>query len=662
MCKLSQQFAAIDEPYAAGFFEYPKRGRSYRFAHAQRKYWEEVPLPAYHGGMLYPSGPKCLKSYGVRPDFSSTFFVDTDLLEQKHAPGISELTREAALLPDLSRQTVHTVGGAGYTHSIPHYGRIAKEGLDSYQIRILNLDPGDFRDGLLEILEGIKIYRQRCIDFLLHSGAPRKLIDALGHVPFRPAENLYEALVCWNFIYYIDGCDNPGKLDTDLISFYRGENAEALFREFFENVDQNDGWSCALGPAYNDLTLQCLRAAKGMRRPSIELRVTKDMPDTIWQAAIDSLQTGCGQPAFYCEEGYQSSLARRFPQIPKKDLLRFNGGGCTETMLAGLCNVGSIEAGIHLLLIFSNYMRSHLKDCKQFSDFYNGLLQQIFQETAAVFKLVDHYKRERAKFRPNPVRSLLIDDCIDRGLDFNAGGARYSWSVINLAGLVNVIDSLLAIRELIYRQQKYTADDFISLLDTQDPAFLLQLRQCPCFGRDDPQADQLAHDFTSQLFEQFEHAEPPAFGMGYLPASIQFATYAGAGIGIPATPDGRKANAPAADCIGAVLGKDSCGPTAMMNSAAKLNPERMTGTPVLNIRVQKSFLKKALKPLVQGYFKQGGMQVQISCISSDEIRAAMARPEEHQNLIVRIGGYSEYFTRLSPELQQTVLERTEFGA
>lgn len=88
----------------------------------------------------------------------------------------------------------------------------------------------------------------------------------------------------------------------------------------------------------------------------------------------------------------------------------------------------------------------------------------------------------------------------------------------------------------------------------------------------------------------------------------------------------------------------------------------MTGTPVLNIRVQKSFLKKALKPLVQGYFKQGGMQVQISCISSDEIRAAMARPEEHQNLIVRIGGYSEYFTRLSPELQQTVLERTEFGA
>ena len=95
---------------------------------------------------------------------------------------------------------------------------------------------------------------------------------------------------------------------------------------------------------------------------------------------------------------------------------------------------------------------------------------------------------------------------------------------------------------------------------------------------------------------------------------------------------------------------------------AKLPLQSALGTPVLNLRLQKQFLRAALRPLVLGFFEEGGMQVQISCLSREEILDAMEHPERHENLIVRTGGYSEYFNRLTPELKQTVLRRTEFSA
>ena len=145
----------------------------------------------------------------------------------------------------------------------------------------------------------------------------------------------------------------------------------------------------------------------------------------------------------------------------------------------------------------------------------------------------------------------------------------------------------------------------------------------------------------------------------FYPVSNQFITYADAGKKIPATPDGRKAGAPLCDSLGAIHGNDNKGPTALLNSVSKLPLYRIIGTPVTNIRISKEHLAAVLKPLVKGFFEEGGMQLQVSCLSREEILDAMAHPENHRSLIVRVGGYSEYFTRLSPELQQTILARTE---
>lgn len=649
-------FMSINEPYAAGFFEYPERSRFYRYANAQKRYWEQVPLPAYLGGRLYPNGSKYWPSCAVTPEPSYTFWIDYNALKAKSGKALAIMTEEAQKLRLID--SPHTIGGNGFTHSFPNYFRIVKEGLNSYRERVESLASGDFREGLLIVLDGIKEYHTRCLELLKNSGAARDLIKALERVPFEPAQSLYEGMVCWNFIYYIDGCDNPGAIDSTLYEFYRGEDITALIEEFYDNVEVNGGWSSSIGPECNELTHQCLKAIKGRRRPSMEFRITSQTPKWAWEAAAEALASGSGQPAFYNEELYQEGLHKKFPDIPREDLLKFNGGGCTETMLAGISNVGSLDAGINLALIFSNCMRSDLEYCEDFEQFYKTLLEKAKDEILVTLEQISEYQRNREEYRPNPVRSLLIDDCIDNQSDFNSKGARYYWSVVNVAGLINVIDSLLAIREWVFLKKKYNGREFIRLLDDRNEKFLNDMKHSPCYGVDDITADEFAARFAYDIFEIF-NLKKPYLGGAFLPSSIQFITYADAGKCVPATPDGRADGEALCDSIGAVHGKDVKGPTALLNSAATIPFNMALGTPVMNLRLQKDHLRYGLEGLVQGFFNQGGMQLQISCLSLTDMLDALEHPEKHENLMVRIGGYSEYFNRLSDDLKKEVIKRTE---
>lgn len=647
------------EFYLAGFFEYPEASRFERYAHAHSVLLQNMRLPDYDGEELYPCGSFYSEWYSVWPNYSYTFGLSYERLENT---GIDEevvdaFKKENELMPLID--SVHTVGGNGYTHSIPNFKRIITEGLSSYRDRIRNLPEGEIKRGLLDLVFGIETFVKRSVDKLTRENAPSKLIDALKKVPFRPAENLYEAFVSWNVIYYMDVCDDPGRLDNDLYPFYKGEDFEYLFRQFFKNVDVNDGWTCAIGPDYNELTLQIIHAIKGMRRPSVELRVRKNMPQEIWLAACDSLSSGCGNPVFYNEELYQEQLHKTFPTIPKEDLMKFNGGGCTETMLAGLSNVGSLDAGINLPYILSGFIRNGKGDFGNFEIFYETLIETIKNETVHVLDLVNGFRKRREKYRPNPMRTLLVDDCIDNNTEYNAGGARYNWSIINFAGIINCAESLITIKKLVFDEKLYSLKEMIDLLDKGDKMLKLQIDNCPHFGVDDDEPDLLAARFTRDIWCMTELKKPYKC-MAFIPASIQFVTYADAGKEVPATPDGRKYGDPIADSLGAILGRDKDGLTAMLNSVAKLPLQMAIGTPVLNVRMKKNLITEHLPAIVNGFFKNGGMQMQVSCISKEDMLAALENPDEYKNLIVRIGGYSEYFNRLSKDLQQTVIDRTEF--
>ena len=639
------------EFFAAGYFEEPHRTPFERFSRALRRYFENYQLPEYKGEPLYPCGGK-YRTPLVNPDYSFTVAVDWRRIAEQSQEARAILGNEFSVL--VSRiPAVHAVGGNMYTHSYPNFKRIVYEGLDSYEERVTRISDPTVRLGLLDLLSGIRRFHARILEKLRSEAEGSELYKALTNVPFKPARTLYEALVCWNFVYYLDGCDDIGRMDADLIPLYRGEDMTEVFRTFFKNVDANNGWSGTLGPDYNALTLQCLKACKGLRRPSLELRVKPDMPKEIWDAALEAIHAGGGSPSLYNELGYQAALQRLFPEIPAEDRIHCAGGGCTETMLAGMSNVGSLDAGINTAYIFYNVMRTSLASATDFEEFYRAFIDEYTHQAENVMDNISESQRLRTRFRPQPMRTLLVDDCIDRGRDFNNGGARYYWSVVNIAGMINVIDSMLSIKKLVFDDKTVTAEELLSRLDSGER---IGKNGAAHHGADVDEANEMAARVSRDLCAVFE-TKTPYMGGKFLPSSIQFNTYINAGMGVGATPDGRLAGEPLCDSIGAINGNDVKSVTALLNSAAALCQSSMAGTPVLNLKLDSSLLPISLPALVNGYFEQGGMQLQVTCVSREELLDAEQHPEKYPNLVVRIGGYSEYFSRLSPAHRRSVIER-----
>ncbi len=661
MNAISQKLQSAGEYYAAGLLENPDKSPLWSFSNATAAFFCHTALPPYDGGNLYPCGNRFSSCNNIcaAPEYSYTWWYDGGRMGQKVPEAVPYLNKIAGKVEPIHTHTPHTVGGAGYTHSFINYRRILAEGLLGYRARVEALPAGEFKESMLLLLDGIEVLRCRILDYLRSVDARTELMDALSWVPNHTPRNIYEALVAWNFVYYVDGCDDPGGLDRGLLPYWHGEDITDLLHEFYTHVDHNSGWSTPLGPHYNELTVQCIRASAYIRRPSLQLLVTKDMPDAVWEAAYESLGSSCGQPAFYNWESFKREINTRLPQVTEEDLQYLAFGGCTETMIEGLSNVGSDDAGLNTALIFDHFFRDKLALYTDFDAFLEDFTLEAERTIDEVCAILEEHRKTRALYRPQPIRTLLVDDCIDRQTDFNAGGARYNWSVINVAGLVNVIDSLAVLEKLYFAEKRYSAEEFFTLLDSRDPAFLALCKNCPKHGNDDPSVNRIANLLSSRIYGRFEtHTCTP--GGKYFPVSNQFSTYEAAGWGIRATPDGRGNGEPLCDSCGAVHGRDVSGPTALLNSVAALRLDKVLGTPVTNLRISKQNLPVLLKPLVEGFFASGGVQLQVTCASREELVDALAHPDKHENLIVRIGGYSEYFNRLSPVLKQTVIDRTEY--
>lgn len=649
MNEIAALFYEIGEPYAAGLFESPEKSFFYRHAMAHARFFEALRPAAYDAGeRIYPCGKKFFNSgCAVTPNFALTYQIDWEALKAKSA-------RAAAVLKEF-----HDVSHcpSGWTHFAPNYKRIVKEGLASYRARILSMPQGEFYESLLAVLDAMEGYIKRSAAYLKTVNAPDELIAAMEKVPFRPAESYYEGLVAWNLIFYFDNCDNLGCLSDGLAHLYNGEDYTDVIGQLFNNIDAVGNWSCTVGPDYNPIVYQAVRAVKGRRRPMLELMVDDDMPDDLWELAIDSVRSGCGNPSFYSAKNIYKMLSDHFPDIPQEEIRLFCGCGCTETNLQGLTRAGGTDEDLPLAHHFKEYLHAHLVGCDAFEEFYEGFCRKVEREADALLDRVIGYYEYMAEYLPNPMRTLFTDDCIEKGKDFNAGGARYTWTQSSDSGLINTIDSLLAVRELVYRKKMFTAEQFLEKLTSEDPVFYAILRKCPCFGVDDEEADALARDFTTRVYSVYRNKKPGNFIDACLLTEHQFLRYEYIGKWIGPTPDGRRNGDPTCDSIAALRGKATQGPTAMLRSASKLPQHLADGISVLNLTINKNFVGQPLRALVAGYFDMGGIQVQVTCVSADELKDAYEHPENHRDLIVRVGGYTDYFINLTEPLRKAVLER-----
>jgi formate C-acetyltransferase len=273
-----------------------------------------------------------------------------------------------------------------------------------------------------------------------------------------------------------------------------------------------------------------------------------------------------------------------------------------------------------------------------------------------------------ASLMPAPFLSVITDDCIQKGMDYNAGGARYNHTFIQFVGIGSLADCFAAVKEFVFDEQVMTLDDLIAALtanfDGQETLRQRLVNRTHKYGNDDDYADDLMVRAFQVIFDEVDgrpNSKNGRYQMEMLPTTCH--VYFGSVTG--AMPDGRQAGMPLSEGISPVQGADRRGPTAVIKSAAKMDHIKTGGT-LLNMKFTPALLGDEngidkLAHLVRSYFKLDGHHVQFNVVRADTLRQAQSEPESHRDLIVRVAGYSDYFCDLSPELQNEIIARTEHG-
>jgi formate C-acetyltransferase len=268
---------------------------------------------------------------------------------------------------------------------------------------------------------------------------------------------------------------------------------------------------------------------------------------------------------------------------------------------------------------------------------------------------------------PVPFLSSLITDCIQRGKDVTRGGAVYNFNGPQGVGLANVADSLAAVKKLVFEDKRITLSELKETLELnfegKETLRQMLLQRAPKYGNDDDYADLIARramDAFARETEKYATPRGGCFQAGMFPATahISLGKYVGA------TPDGRKAGEPFADGVSPVPGSDTHGTTAVLKSVTKLNHIIASNGTLLNQKLHPLTLKEekgvhALARLLRGYSDLRGMHIQFNVVDSQTLREAQREPAKYRNLVVRVAGWSAFFTGLSQEVQEDIIRRTE---
>jgi len=548
----------------------------------------------------------------------------------------------------------------------------------------------------------------------------QRIAEVCERVPAEAPRDFHEALQMYWFCHLgviteLNGWDafNPGHLDQHLAPFYaRGLEDGSLTRESAQELLEcwwikfNDhpappkvGVTAEESGTYGDFTninlggltrdgrdgvsevsyllLEVIDEVHTIQ-PGSNVQIARGTPERFLREACRVIRNGYGFPAVFNADAVVAELTRQGKSL--EDAREGGTSGCVETgafgkeayILTGYFNLTKI---LELTLHDGVEPRSGARlgprtgdprGFASFDDLFAAWSRQVRHFADLKIAGNDVIERLYADEMPAPFLSLLIDDCVANGRDYNAGGARYNTSYVQGVGIGSLTDSLSAIRRHVYETRSTSMDELLAALaDDFAGREALRLRlanRTPRYGNDDDAADALMRACFDVFFDTIE-GRPNARGgshhINMLPTTchIYFGSVTGA------TPDGRHARKPLSEGISPVQGADRCGPTAVLKSAGKMDHVRTGGT-LLNQKFSRSLLEgeeglARLAQLVRGYFRMGGHHVQFNVVGADTLRAAQERPQEHRDLIVRVAGYSDYFVDLGRTLQDEIISRTE---
>jgi formate C-acetyltransferase len=548
-----------------------------------------------------------------------------------------------------------------------------------------------------------------------------RIAQVCSHVPGSTPRDFWEALQYYWFVHLgviteLNTWDsfNPGRLDQHLYPFYKKglaegtltvEQAEELLQCFwikFNNqpappkvgvTEEQSGTYTDFAlinvgglipmdgsDAVNDLSYLILDVVEEMRltQPSSCIQISNKNPDRFLRRACRVIRTGFGQPSVFNTDVIIKEMLQDGKCIT--DARAGGASGCVETsafgkescILTGYMNWPKI-----LELALNNgvdpksgeQLGPQTGDARKFTSYQqlmDAYKQQLRYFIDTKIKGNNIIERLFASYLPAPFMSILVDDCIARGLDYSNGGARYNTTYIQGVGIGTLTDSLTAVKYHVFDKQDVTMDELLTALAANFQGHE-QLRHelwehCPKYGNDDDYADTIAQEVFDAYYELL-NGRPNTKGGRYrvnlLPTTVHI--YFGSVTG--ALPNGRRAGEPVSEGISPSQGCDTKGPTAVIKSAARIDHARTGGT-LLNMKFNPQVLAgddgiEKLAHLIRSYFKLDGHHIQFNVIDAKTLREAQQQPQQYRDLIVRVAGYSDYFVDVGRDLQNEIIARTE---
>lgn len=536
----------------------------------------------------------------------------------------------------------------------------------------------------------------------------KRIADACENLSCNPATSFFEAVQFVILLHELfttstmSGSMSLGRIDQLLYPYYEEdlknniitdqeaeEFIDALWLKLagliygFQNVTLGGADVNGI-PGYNRLTYLGLRASRKLRKdqPLISLRYCQNMPDEIWDESLELVKQGGGFPAFFNDSVIVPSKVAL--GVPVQEAVDYGIVGCVEPHIAGkeyseteelrlnwakildlILHDGVCPVTKHRFVLSS---RKDLDSIKSFDEFYQWYLDEldfaIRQNIEVTNKLDKNFSHEY----PNPFLSCSIDDCVDKGADLTDTGPEYRFSTINCCGMADTVDSLIVIKKAVYEEAIMPLSKLARILsDDFTGEELLRrklLNKYPKFGNDTGEPEQLMKALVEH-FAKTVGKEKNWCGNPYQIGLYTVEDHANLGEFTGALPSGRKQGMSLANGMSPCQGMDKEGPTAVANAVNSFSHICASNGLVMDLKFTPTFLEhgnhlEMLKKMIEIYFADGGMEVQFNVVDRDTLIDAKLHPERHQDLVVRVSGFSAYFVMLSSTLQDEIIERTEY--
>ena len=473
----------------------------------------------------------------------------------------------------------------------------------------------------------------------------------------------------------------------DLLAFFLAKNdARFGMRDATNHVGTNGtvmiGGCGADGvPIFNDITRMVAEVYDdfSLVDPKLNVRVSGEHPTEYFDLLADLMADGCNSLSIFNDDVVIPANVKMGKALA--DCRIYVGGGCQENVLENTeinsrATIYMSLAAVFLMGFFPDRWaflseRDGIRirtydDCATFDEVYDAFLANLEATLRAHIEFRNEAERVGTLYNPCPLHSATIDDCIENARDIMAGGARYSFGSVSLAGIGTLIDSLYAVRETVFEKRDVPFEQLRDMLDSDfdgEEAFRRHMaNRIPKYGHDDP----AIREFSARVFEdvaRVSRGHKNARGGCYEASLFSFRTFTNFGHLNGATPDGRRAGehlSPGMSPSMIALGRE-CGASKVLRA---LEPLDMTAYPVVAVLDVKMPVTRTrhrpdvLSAVMRCFVDYGGSVLQVNLVDPAVLLEAREHPERHPDLVVRISGYSAYFRTLTPEVRDEVIGRT----